>query len=75
MAPEMIQAKEYSYEVDIWSTGICLYEFMCGKVPYGDEHEDPFYIFEEIIQAELEFPKWINDPKLVNLTKIMLDPS
>ena len=36
MAPEVLSGKGYSYYVDLWSTGICLYEFMCGMVPFGE---------------------------------------
>ncbi len=66
---------EYSYEVDLWSVGVCLYEFICGKVPFGDDHEDPFYIFEEILEGDLVFPNTINDSKLINLATLLLDPS
>jgi cGMP-dependent protein kinase 1 len=52
-----------------------LYEFMCGKVPFGDDHEDPFFIFEEILNSRPVFPKWINDSKLVALATAMLDGS
>jgi len=35
MAPEVISGKGYSTNIDLWSVGICLYEFMCGYVPFG----------------------------------------
>lgn len=37
MAPEVIIGKGYSYQVDLWSVGICCYEFLCGGVPYAEE--------------------------------------
>ena len=43
MAPEVIQGKGYTLSVDYWSLGICLYEFLCGHVPY--ENDDPFKIY------------------------------
>lgn len=49
MAPEIIQGKGYSYSIDLWSVGVCLYEFMCGGIPFADEESDPFVIYEEII--------------------------
>ena len=49
MAPEIISGKGlsyiiqlafiilgYTYNVDIWSIGICLFEFMCGGVPFAE---------------------------------------
>lgn len=41
MAPEILTGKGYSYAVDLWSIGVCLYEFMCGGVPYAEDADDP----------------------------------
>ena len=49
MAPEIICGKGYNYLVDLWSVGICLYEFLCGAVPFAEDAEDPYEIYEEII--------------------------
>jgi cGMP-dependent protein kinase len=35
MAPEVINGKGYSFEADIWSMGVLLYELACGQFPYG----------------------------------------
>jgi len=35
MAPEIMLGKGYSYEVDLWSLGILLYETLCSKLPFG----------------------------------------
>lgn len=50
MAPEIITGKGYTYSVDLWSIGICLYEFMGGGVPFAEDAEDPYEIYEEIIR-------------------------
>ena len=44
MAPEILTGKGYTYSVDLWSIGICLYEFMCGGVPYAEDADDPYFI-------------------------------
>lgn len=36
MAPEIITGKGYTFSVDLWSIGVCLYEFMCGGVPFAE---------------------------------------
>ena len=34
MSPELVEGKEYSYSVDIWSVGVMAYEFLVGKTPF-----------------------------------------
>lgn len=51
MAPEIILGKGYSFSVDLWSMGVCMFEFICGGVPYADELEDPYEIYEEIMNT------------------------
>lgn len=56
IAPEVIVGKGYGKMVDMWSLGICLYEFLCGRVPFGEEEDDPYRIYEEVLEKNLEFP-------------------
>ena len=68
MAPEIITGKGYGFMVDLWSVGMCLYEFMCGGVPFAEDAEDPYEIYEEIIKKPLTFPPFLKDK---NAKKIM----
>lgn len=63
MAPEILQGKGYSFPVDLWSIGVCMYEFMCGSVPYAEEAEDPYEIYEEIQKKPLTYPAFLKDRK------------
>jgi len=49
MAPEIFIGKGYSYNVDLWSLGIVLYELLSGFVPFGNDCDDPIAIYEQII--------------------------
>ena len=49
MAPEVILGELYSFEIDFWSIGICLYEFCCGCLPFGENEEDPTNIYVSVI--------------------------
>ena len=49
MAPEVILGEGYSFNVDFWSVAICIYEFMCGGVPFGENHEEAMDVYLSII--------------------------
>ena len=61
MAPEILEGKGYSYTVDLWSTGICLYEFMCGLVPFGEDSENPFEVYKLITSQNLMYPPYFKN--------------
>ncbi|CAK55705.1 unnamed protein product (macronuclear) [Paramecium tetraurelia] len=72
MAPEILTGKGYTYSVDLWSIGICLYEFMCGNVPYAEDADDPYEIYEEIQKKALAFPSVLKDRKAKKLIEQLL---
>lgn len=73
MAPEVVQGKGYGFNVDLWSIGVCLYEFMCGGVPYAEDLEDPFEIYNEIMRTEVSFPAFMKDKKAKRLIEQLLN--
>ena len=51
----MLEGKSYyGLSRDIWSTGIILFEMVCGHLTFEDEDDDKLY--EKIIRCRLEFP-------------------
>ncbi len=49
MAPEVILGEGYSFQVDYWSIAICMFEFVCGAVPFGESADDPMQVYVSVI--------------------------
>ena len=73
MAPEIIGGKGYTCLVDLWSIGICLYEFLCGLVPFGEEIDDPYEIYELIIKKTVSYPSYFKDKKTQKFIEQLLN--
>lgn len=58
LAPEIIESKPYSYEVDYWSMGTILYEMLTGVTPFWSEDRNEMY--RRIVNDPLEFPSYID---------------
>ena len=58
MAPEVILGDEYSFEVDYWPVGVCLYEFVYGEVPFGHDGSEIIEIFVSSLIV-MEFSFWV----------------
>ena len=73
MAPEVILGKGYGASADLWSLGIMLYEFRCGGVPFGEEMNDSYKVYEAILSWDIEYPMTINKKSpIVNLIDTLL---
>jgi cGMP-dependent protein kinase len=76
MAPEIILNKGYGTAVDYWSLGVMLYEFVCGKLPFGNDKEHPYEIYEAILKHRLTYPSFItkNGRQLsMGMIEVLLD--
>jgi cGMP-dependent protein kinase len=60
MAPEVILGNSYSFSVDVWSLGVMLYEFLCGIVPFGEDIEDTYAVYEAVLEHHLIYPAYVN---------------
>lgn len=73
-APEVYIGEGYSYTADVWSLGVCLYEFLCGDLPFGGDNDmpDPLEVYKRILTGRLEFPPFYRDDLGKDLMSKML---
>jgi len=65
MAPEVIKpTRGYTTTADLWSLGVCIYDFMVGQFPFGDAHASQVDILKAVLKAPLRFPAGQKIPTL-----------
>ncbi|XP_003748188.1 serine/threonine-protein kinase greatwall [Galendromus occidentalis] len=55
LAPEILRRKNHTTAVDIWSLGVCLYEFLIGCPPFIDETVEQ--VFSNILSRAIDYPE------------------
>ena len=73
MAPEVIRGDSYNRKVDYWSIGICIYQLICGKVPFGADIKDPVEIYKRVQNDKIVFPNFVKDKDFIFLINSMLE--
>lgn len=51
----VVEGKGYTLTVDTWAFGVCLYEFMCGPLPFGNDAEEQLEIFRDILAGDTAY--------------------
>jgi len=73
MAPEVIAGKGYATEVDLWSLGVIVYEFMCRTLPFANDLDDPVEVCEAVMMTPLRIPSTLQSQESRELMKGLLD--
>jgi cGMP-dependent protein kinase len=70
MAPEIILGLGYNKSVDLWSLGVMIYEFVFGRVPFGEKAKGPQEVYSEILSSKtVSYPHAI--PKSEELVQLL----
>ncbi len=54
LPPEMVEGREHDEQVDVWSLGVLLFEFLVGNPPFEAEGHNATY--RRISRVDLKFP-------------------
>ena len=63
----MVEAKEHSDKIDIWSLGVLMYEFLCGNPPFEDM-AGYRATYLRIARVDLKIPKHVS-PEAADLIR------
>ncbi len=58
LPPEMVEAKDHDYRVDVWALGILCYELLVGQPPFEEEFRDTTY--RRIAKVDLRIPAFVS---------------
>lgn len=58
LPPEMVEAKDHDYRVDVWALGILCYELLVGQPPFEEEFRDATY--RRIVKVDLRIPAFVS---------------
>jgi cGMP-dependent protein kinase len=72
MAPEVISGEGYTFSVDFWSIAVCMFEFVCGGLPFGENDEDPMDVYLAVINNDINFPTFVKDNIFKTLIRSMM---
>lgn len=72
VAPELYAEQPYSFEADIWSIGIILYELCALRYPFNSVDGSPIALAREVCRGEFdEIPEQYSDSMRVLIKHLL----
>lgn len=65
----MIEGRDHSEKVDLWSLGVLCYEFLVGMPPFEEEGHQ--HTYRRIAKVDLRFPDYISPEAKDLITKLL----
>ncbi|KAJ3317091.1 spindle assembly checkpoint kinase, partial [Boothiomyces sp. JEL0866] len=59
LPPEMVEGRDHSKDVDLWSLGVLCYEFLVGVPPFEDQTSHKA-TYRRIAKIDLKFPDYLS---------------
>mmetsp|Transcript_48697 Transcript_48697/g.95209 ORF Transcript_48697/g.95209 Transcript_48697/m.95209 type:complete len:317 (+) Transcript_48697:149-1099(+) len=69
LPPEMVEGREHDEQVDVWSLGVLMYEFLVGNPPFEAEGHNATY--RRISRVDLRFPKGLSEDAKDLINKLL----
>jgi serine/threonine protein kinase len=60
LPPEMVEGRDHSSHVDLWSLGVLCYEFLVGVPPFEDRTSYKA-TYKRIAKVDLQFPDFVSE--------------
>ncbi|KAK9480582.1 kinase-like domain-containing protein [Lipomyces japonicus] len=72
LPPEMVEAKDHDFRVDLWALGVLTYEFLVGNPPFEEPAHKATY--KRISKVDLKIPPFVS-PEAADLIRRLLQHS
>jgi len=59
LPPEMVEGRDHDANVDLWSLGVLMYEFLCGMPPFEAQTRNETY--RRISKVDITFPSYVSE--------------
>jgi len=70
LSPEMAARECYTHKIDVWSTGVLLFELATGRAPFcGKDNEETLEAIKKKSLEELELKSLLGDEELIDLLR------